>query len=722
MKTIRRYYLLVLPLVWLAACAVLVSRVRPQYYTSFMLAGGALLLAIILAVFARAVRPRPLWAALGLGASAAYMYFCVDMQAWNVLLPAARSALKYALPRGVLYNELGSYMEELLLLCTVGAMLLLVWHMLDCLMTMTGRRNIVKRFGVLVVPAVWCVVCFAFPQNEQLWYMLPCALALGMGIGYQLKPHVLWSLGGFVCTGAAALLPIEKNLVDLDAGTALLAYLIVEGLVCVCLLAGCTARVPNDEAKKTPARSLEGRKAALMEQREELKQQIAALEAPKAAPAVQEAPVVIKETPVVVEEAPVIPAPAVVRTEETAAVVQTEAPVQSAEDQQIAELLRQMDALRAQVELLQQKKAQPVAAAVQPVPQKVSVPAPEVQSVPAAPVAVTNAPASDAQEAETEEISEKERKTERIKSLLWLLLAVPEVIVGLNVLPNLRGLSAMGTCAMFVTVALAAVYALTRKKKIGLAAIYLAYAQATLSLIGNFTSRYGADLLGIFRILLMVLGVLMCCCMCLPRWQKYAAQQKAKAKAKAKARQEAAQRKAATAASLRAAVEYPYTEADLSGTAAVQSASREERVNELTKLLTEGKITSEQFTVMLEAATKAEPVAMTRPQRIYDDFMRNVVVNGYKSPSMVRYPMLEESMIHEGDMAMLVGMKYHVFRARYILVHLDAPNSYGAMLRCVLAILIDDDFNPLIVLQPLTGMGSTHEGVQVYKRFMEVNQ
>ena len=39
---------------------------------------------------------------------------------------------------------------------------------LDCLMTMPGRRNVVKHFGVLVVPAVWCVVCFAFPQNEQL--------------------------------------------------------------------------------------------------------------------------------------------------------------------------------------------------------------------------------------------------------------------------------------------------------------------------------------------------------------------------------------------------------------------------------------------------------------------------------------------------------------------------------------------------------------------------
>ena len=83
--------------------------------------------------------------------------------------------------------------------------------------------------------------------------------------------------------------------------------------------------------------------------------------------------------------------------------------------------------------------------------------------------------------------------------------------------------------------------------------------------------------------------------------------------------------------------------------------------------------------------------------------MKNNVAQAFKSPSSVKFPPLESSMIEEENLSIMEGFRFKKQKYRYIRTYVDAHNSYGAELRHEMLVVIDDNFNPLFVLNQIEG-------------------
>lgn len=168
-------------------------------------------------------------------------------------------------------------------------------------------------------------------------------------------------------------------------------------------------------------------------------------------------------------------------------------------------------------------------------------------------------------------------------------------------------------------------------------------------------------------------------------------------------------------------VTYPYEEADLNpgAASAITNPETAERIAQLSQLLAQGVLDNAAYEAAIRATT-AGSAPKSRPERIYDDFMRNHVAYAYKSPAGVKFDPLREDMICIEKIKLLVGLKYHDLEVRMIKTFLDAPNSYGTMLRQNVCIVIDDDFNPIFALSPSVGLGSVQNGIQVYTKLAGV--
>ncbi len=136
--------------------------------------------------------------------------------------------------------------------------------------------------------------------------------------------------------------------------------------------------------------------------------------------------------------------------------------------------------------------------------------------------------------------------------------------------------------------------------------------------------------------------------------------------------------------------------------------TREEKIAAISKLMTDGILTADEFAKIVQVFG-SEPAAAAQPEktpaeRMYEDYLRNHVAYGFKSPSSIQFPPLNPAMIQEGVLNILDGLKYRPTTARYIATYIDAPNSYGTMLRQEIAILVDDAFNPLVTVQRVKGL------------------
>lgn len=139
-------------------------------------------------------------------------------------------------------------------------------------------------------------------------------------------------------------------------------------------------------------------------------------------------------------------------------------------------------------------------------------------------------------------------------------------------------------------------------------------------------------------------------------------------------------------------------------------ANLTEKISAITELMNKGIITPDEFTKIVQVLNNGTanieeektPMALK-----YEEFLSNTVAKAFKSPSTIKFPPLDASMIKEGELKISAGLGSKTLNLRYIETYIDAPNSYGTMLREQIAIVIDDDFNFTMVLQglknPFTG-------------------
>lgn len=134
-------------------------------------------------------------------------------------------------------------------------------------------------------------------------------------------------------------------------------------------------------------------------------------------------------------------------------------------------------------------------------------------------------------------------------------------------------------------------------------------------------------------------------------------------------------------------------------------ANLNEKIVAITELMNKGIITADELTKIIQVLNSGNTdniqTEKTPMEIKYETFMKNIVAMAFKSPSSVKFPPMESSMIKEGEIKISAGIGAKTHNLRYIHTYIDAPNAYGTMLREEIAIVIDDKFNFTMVLQAL---------------------
>ena len=140
-------------------------------------------------------------------------------------------------------------------------------------------------------------------------------------------------------------------------------------------------------------------------------------------------------------------------------------------------------------------------------------------------------------------------------------------------------------------------------------------------------------------------------------------------------------------------------------------ASLEEKISAVTNLMQQGILTGDEFSRIVQVLSNpnanAADVAVEKSplEQKYDDCFANHIINVFKSPASCKWPPLTEDMIKEGTVNILEGWSYKPKQVRYIETYIDAPNSYGALLRKKLRIVINGEGTPQMVIEKVEGNG-----------------
>lgn len=131
-------------------------------------------------------------------------------------------------------------------------------------------------------------------------------------------------------------------------------------------------------------------------------------------------------------------------------------------------------------------------------------------------------------------------------------------------------------------------------------------------------------------------------------------------------------------------------------------ATMEEKMGALTKLMQDGILSAEEFARIVaalnESAIAEVPVKEKSPlEKQYDEVFANHIINAFKSPSSCKWPELESRMIKKG----FIKINSKLTDCTYIETYIDAPNSYGAMLRKKLRLVMNDEGKITRALQEL---------------------
>ena len=118
-------------------------------------------------------------------------------------------------------------------------------------------------------------------------------------------------------------------------------------------------------------------------------------------------------------------------------------------------------------------------------------------------------------------------------------------------------------------------------------------------------------------------------------------------------------------------------------------ATMEEKMVALTKLMSDGILSAEEFANVVAAINGTGTVApikeKTELEKQYDEVFSKYIINAFKSPSSCKWPELTSDMVKKGNMK-INGAETP---CTYIDTYIDAPNSYGAMLRKKIRLVIN---------------------------------
>ena len=140
-------------------------------------------------------------------------------------------------------------------------------------------------------------------------------------------------------------------------------------------------------------------------------------------------------------------------------------------------------------------------------------------------------------------------------------------------------------------------------------------------------------------------------------------------------------------------------------------ATVEEKMGALTKLMQDGILTAEEFANVVAALNGGGSVAPVKEksplEKQYDEVFEKHIIKVFKSPASCKWPELTSEMIKKG----VVKFDAKENNCTYIETYIDAPNSYGAMLRKSLKLVVNDDGKIIRVLEELQTSGVTLLGM-----------
>lgn len=140
-------------------------------------------------------------------------------------------------------------------------------------------------------------------------------------------------------------------------------------------------------------------------------------------------------------------------------------------------------------------------------------------------------------------------------------------------------------------------------------------------------------------------------------------------------------------------------------------ATMAEKMSALTKLMQDGILSAEEFANVVAALNGAgapAPIKEKSPLELqYDEVFSKHIINVFKSPASCKWPELTSEMIVKGT----VKFDSKENECTYIETYIDAPNSYGALLRKKLRLVINEEGKITRALQELTTSGTTLLGM-----------
>lgn len=137
----------------------------------------------------------------------------------------------------------------------------------------------------------------------------------------------------------------------------------------------------------------------------------------------------------------------------------------------------------------------------------------------------------------------------------------------------------------------------------------------------------------------------------------------------------------------------------------------QEKILAFSKLMQDGIITSNELAKIINVlcsdvssnVTSNDVSEKTPLEKKYDECFSKYIINAFKSPSTCKWPKLESNMIVKGS----IKINSVVTQCTYIDTYIDAANSYGAMLRQKIRLVLDDQGNITRALQELQTSGIT---------------
>ncbi len=141
-------------------------------------------------------------------------------------------------------------------------------------------------------------------------------------------------------------------------------------------------------------------------------------------------------------------------------------------------------------------------------------------------------------------------------------------------------------------------------------------------------------------------------------------------------------------------------------------ATMEEKMAALSKLLQDGILTAGEFANVVAAINGSGdapvPVKEKSPLELqYDEVFSKHIINVFKSPASCKWPELTPEMVVKGT----IKFDGKENECTYIDTCIDAPNSYGALLRKKIKLVVDENGKITRALQELKTSGVTLIGM-----------